>query len=167
MSTGFLTQRFELLPGEDPDAIQAQRDELLEDWGGEYQTLRDMVEHLVIQRCRLGRARALETRLLADPALDEPARLKCLATLGRYIRGIELSMRDLRREITAFFEMTLRVARRNLNDQIKLELSHAPSSFAPTAAKPAPPAAAPAPALNRAERRRQEHFARKEAKRAA
>src|SRR4051794_7565161 len=84
---GLTAGKFVLLPDEDPDEFAAACERLRQEWQPASDTQAELVERFAVQHWRLMRAIALESRLQADPDLDDEAHLKRVVVVGRYVRG--------------------------------------------------------------------------------
>jgi hypothetical protein len=147
---GLTSRRFELLPGEDPAEFELLVLRLRQEWAAMGPGPVELVERLATAEWRLVRARALEARLLVDTTLDDAARPQRLATFGRYIRGIERTMSEARRELRQLSRDC--DAPMSPDDPRVLALESRHAALCP----PPAPSSSPPTSLNRAQRRRLE-----------
>jgi hypothetical protein len=180
---GLTASSFELLPGEDPVAFELHVIRLRASWSAMDDDTVELVERLASAEWRLARARRLEGRAVLDETLEEEARARRLATYGRYIRAIERSMIEARRELLHLKEERRLIvapddpAIEALADRYEELMAGEPEIPAhalpdrevkaapPPSDRPVPPLAPTLPLVtpNRAERRRQQALARKQA----
>jgi hypothetical protein len=175
---GFAASHFTLLPDEDPRAFHGLVEALMSAWEPSGFIETDLVERIAIHRWRLMRALTLEARLAAA-TLDEAGAVRQAAALGRYIGGIERSIRELQKELATLVVAAAAAGKAEIqnaaiHEQLKsrrlareaglaamLARQAAPAGPADRAAPTGPPEPSPpVRPLNRAERRRQQAVAR-------
>ncbi|HET6470071.1 MAG TPA: hypothetical protein VFG43_16980 [Geminicoccaceae bacterium] len=156
---GLTAKSFKLLPDEDPVEYELLVLRLRAEWAPEGEDELVLVEKLACDHLRLARALGLETALYEDAGLDADRRSLRVATLGRYVRGIERGMAEARKELARLQKARGPVVKRADDPGIvALEQRYAALLGADPPAAPVVPAPPRPP--NRAERRRMAAFAR-------